>query len=333
MCVMRAPSLLLLLLVSVLLACLPLDGAAAKGKAEEAPHRVGFGVYVLSIHDLEPGDDSYGASLFVWWRYGKSNFDPLRDTQFLNARSLRYENITERQLKDHSFYVSAMAQAVINKRWDMSRYPFDRHRLKLVVEVPFPTDEMVLDLDQSGSRFAADALPPGWRLTDFRLVGSVEAYDSAFGRPEPATSGFSRGTVVIEIARDDAGALLGRFGGLFAAAVIAMLTYLVEPRDLGPRVGMAVCAVLAAIGNTLALRPELGHWTGLALPRQVALITFVAIVVAIANAVATARCQQAGRERAADRINLFTGIAASTVYLGAVAIVLLAAGTYEGGTM
>jgi hypothetical protein len=79
MCVMRAPSLLLLLLVSALLACLPLDVAAAKAKAEEGPHRVGFGVYVLSIHDVEPGDDSYGASLFVWWRYGKSNFDPLRD--------------------------------------------------------------------------------------------------------------------------------------------------------------------------------------------------------------------------------------------------------------
>jgi hypothetical protein len=49
--------------------------------------------------------------------------------------------------------------------------------------------------------------------------------------------------------------------------------------------------------------------------------------------VATARCEQAGRERVADGINLFTGIAASTLYLAAVAVVLLGAGTYEGGTM
>lgn len=337
MSVIRIPSALLLLLVLVSLACLPFDAAAAKAKskakAEEGPHRVTFGAYVLSIHDVDPADDSYGASLYLWWRYGKSKFDPLRDTQFLNARRLSYENITERRLKDGTYYVSAMAQAVINQRWDISRYPFDHHRLTLVVETPFAADELVLDLDRSGSRFAPDALPPGWRLTDFRLIGSVEDYDSPFGRPEPAGAGFSRGAVVIDIARDHAGALLGSFAGFFAAAAIAMLMYLVRPIDFGPRIGLAVCAVLSTIGNTLVLPPELGHWTGFALPRQVALITLVAIVVAIANAVATARFHQAGRERVADRINLSAGIAASTLYLGAVAAVLLAASTHDGATM
>lgn len=328
MCVMRTPSPLLLVLMLISLVCLSFDAQAAKkaeAKAEEGPQRVAFGVYVLSIHDIDPADDSYGASLFVWWRYGKSEFDPLRDTQFLNARQLRYENITETQLEDDTSYVSAMAQAVINKRWDISHYPFDGHRLTLVVETPFAADELVLDLDQSDSRFAADALPPGWRMTDFRLVESIEAYDSLFGRPKPAGGGFSRGTVVIDIERDNAGALLGRFAGFFAAAAIAMLMYLVGPLDLGPRTGLAVCAVLSAIGNTLVLQPELGHGTAFALPRQIALITFVAIVVALANAVATARFHQAGHERVANRINLSAGIAASVLYLGAMAAVLLAA--------
>ncbi len=335
--VMRTPSLLLLLLVLVLLACAPFDAAAAKAKskakAEEGPLRVTFGVYVMSIHDLAPADDSYGASLFVWWRYGKSKFEPLRDTQFLNARRLRYENITERRLEDGTYHVSAMAQAEINKRWDLSRYPFDRHQLTLVVETPFATDKFVLDFDKSDSRFALDALPPGWQMTDFRLVESVEAYDSQFGRTEPLDAGFSRGTVVIDIARDNSDALLGRFFGFFAAGVIAMLMYLAGPADLGPRTGMAVCAVLSAIGNALVLQPELGHWTGFALPRQIALITLIAIVIAIANAVATARFHQAGRERAAARINLSAGIAASALYLGAVAAVLLTASSYGDGTM
>jgi hypothetical protein len=115
--------------------------------------------------------------------------------------------------------------------------------------------------------------------------------------------------------------------------VIAMLMYLLGPVDLGPRVGLAVCAVLSAIGNTLVLQPELGHGSGFALPRQIALITFVAIVVAIANAVATARFHQAGRQSIADRINLSAGIASSLLYLGAVAVVLFAAGADGGGTM
>jgi len=337
MSVMRTPSLPLLLLVFVLLACASFDAAAAKAKAkaDEGPHQVTFGAYVLSIYDIDPADDSYGASLFVWWRYGKSKleFDPLRDTQFLNARRLRYENITERKLDDDTIHVSAMAQAVINKRWDISRYPFDRHRLTLVVETPFPADELVLALDQSDSRLAPDALPPGWRMTDFRLVASVEGYDSLFGRPGQVGAGFSRGTVVVDIVRDNAAALLGRFSGFFAAAVIVMLLYLLGPIDLGPRVGLAVCAVLSAIGNTLVLQPELGHGSGFALSRQIALITFVAIIVAIANAVATARFHQAGRHSVADRINLSTGIAASALYIGAVALVLLAAGTHDGATM
>ncbi len=335
MCVMRTPSLPHLLLVFVLLACVSFDAAAAKAKAkaDEGPQRVTFGVYVLSIYDVDLADDSYGASLFVWWRYAKSKFDPLRDTQFLNARQLRYENITEREIEDGTRHVSAMAQAVINKRWDISRYPFDRHQLTLVVETPFPADELILALDQSDSRFAPDALPPGWRMTDFRLVASVEGYDSLFGRPKPDGAGFSRGTIVADIARDNAYALLGRFSGFFAAAVIAMLMYLLKPIDLGPRVGLAVCAVLSAIGNTLVLQPELGHGSGFALPRQIALITFVAIVVAIANAVATARFHQAGRQVVADRVNLATGIAASALYVGAVAVVLFAAGTDAGGTM
>jgi hypothetical protein len=59
----------------------------------------------------------------------------------------------------------------------------------------------------------------------------------------------------------------------------------------------------------------------------------VAIVVAIANAVATARFHQAGRQVVADRVNLATGIAASALYVGAVAVVLFAAGTDAGGTM
>jgi hypothetical protein len=334
---MPKPSLPLLVLVFVLLACASFDAAAAKAtskaKADEGPQRVTFGVYVLSIYDIDLANDSYGASLFVWWRYAKSKFDPLRDTQFLNARQLRYENITERELEDGTRHVSAMAQAVINKRWDISSYPFDRHQLTLVVETPFPADELILALDQSDSRFAPDALPPGWRMTDFRLVASVEGYDSLFGRPKPDGAGFSRGTIVADIARDNAYALLGRFSGFFAAAVIAMLMYLLKPIDLGPRVGLAVCAVLSAIGNTLVLQPELGHGSGFALPRQIALITFVAIVVAIANAVATARFHQAGRQGVADRINLSAGIASSLLYLGAVAVVLFAAGADGGGTM
>ena len=64
MSVIRIPSALLLLLVFVSLACLPFDAAAAKAKskakAEEGPHRVTFGAYVLSIHDVNPADDSYG---------------------------------------------------------------------------------------------------------------------------------------------------------------------------------------------------------------------------------------------------------------------------------
>jgi hypothetical protein len=334
---MPKPSLPVLVLVFVMLACASFDAAAAKAtskdKADEGPQRVTFGVYVLSIYDIDLANDSYGASLFVWWRYAKSKFDPLRDTQFLNARQLRYENITERELGDGTRHVSAMAQAVINKRWDISSYPFDRHQLTLVVETPFPAEELILALDQSDSRFAPDALPPGWRMTDFRLVASVEGYDSLFGRPGPDGAGFSRGTIVVDIARDNAYALLGRFSGFFAAAVIAMLMYLLGPVDLGPRVGLAVCAVLSAIGNTLVLQPELGHGSGFALPRQIALITFVAIVVAIANAVATARFHQAGRQGVADRINLSAGIASSLLYLGAVAVVLFAAGTDGGGTM
>ena len=338
---MRTPALLLLpllLLVSAVLAGVGSDRAVAakanpkaEAAGEEGPSRVAFGVYVLSIHNVDVSDDSYGASLFVWWRYDDPDFNPLRDTQFLNARQLRYENITDRQLDDNSFYVGAMAHAVITERWDISRYPFDRHRLTLVVETPLAADDLVLELDEADSGLAADALPPRWRMTDFRLVGSVNSYPSGFGRPEPVGTGFSRTTVVVDIVRDNAALLLGRFIGFFAAAVIAGLMYVVRPIDFGPRIGLAVCAVLSAIGNTFMLQSEFGHWTGIALSRQIAVITFVAIVVAIANAVATARCQETGREVAALRINRWVGIAASALYFGALAVMLLAAGTGDGG--
>ena len=127
-------------------------------------------------------------------------------------------------------------QGTFRHDWDMRRYPFDRHQLVI------PLDES--DLSAAVVTFEADVASsflspeiraefPDWAISDLELRASISEAASTYGLPGAEPVGYAHLDAIVQVARTQLLAFFKLTAGVFAAALIAVLTFFFDPRDRG----------------------------------------------------------------------------------------------------
>lgn len=288
---------------------------AAPAPAAAAPAEVRFGMYVTGIHGLDVVNNSYDMDLYVWWVSDRYVINPNSDFQIVNGRQWQVRSVNSRTLPDGRHYSAAFVSATVNHNWNLRRYPFDRHVLRVIFETPYTASELRLVPDIVDSKLSELVDLPGFDLGVLRLLEYVKGYDTRFGLGTERADQFSRVVMELEIARDSQYLVATQFTGLLAANLISLLMYMVNVSALGIRATLATTAILAGVGNVYTLGQHVTRAGRSLLVSQLATATFLMIVVALITSIAAEWLLERDRGQAAVRLNWTVCIAVTILFL------------------
>jgi hypothetical protein len=276
---MIARALLLLLMLWVL----P-DAASAQQTAGDEPAVCRIGVNIEDLYEFDLASDTFGALLWIWSLCPSDRISPLEDIALPTADSLSAGEVETIDTAGAGHYQYRRIQGTFRHDWDMRRYPFDRHRIAIPFDdTRYGASDLIFEADTEQS-FLAPWARQGldeWSISELALQTSISEEASTYGLPNAEASRYARIEVWVDLERAQVLTFLKLTGGVFAAALIAFLTFFYDPRDRGgfsSRLGLLVGTLFAVLINLRTADTTIGDASRLTLVTEIHLVTLLLIV-------------------------------------------------------
>ena len=192
------------------------------------------------------------------------------------------------QVGDGGYYQYRRIQGTFRHDWDMRHYPFDRQRLVIPIdETDLGSSVVVFEPDLESS-FLSDAIRAKhdeWQISDLSVAASVSGEASTYGVPDAEPEGYARLEAAVVLERTQILTFLKLTGGVFAAALIALLALFLDPRDrgfFGSRLGVLAGGLFGVLISMRAADASIGNSSRLTLVGEVHLVT-LGLIMAIAS--------------------------------------------------
>ena len=281
------------------------------------------GAYVTSISGINPADGSFRIAGYMWFVDPAGLFDPNQGIEIF-ARDASHAELARIELDNGAVYTALGFNATVDADFNLRNYPYDKQTLSLTIEAVKYLSDLIFVADLHDSALADTVNAPGWSLGNLRLVSSAKTYTTGFGyrNERPA---FSRVTLHIDAQHNVSPLIFEKFTGYLVALVITALVFLVPAAELGTRLSMLTSSIFAAVFNRYRLEDSLGFNHVFGLVDQVSLITFVAILSALAFSLHAHQLSQ--RRTAADLavLNRRVGLSMALLFTGMLAWAFLRA--------
>ncbi len=202
--------------LSILIISLSLDKRSAQNTTRYTPtpvnmgdeqNKVYFGLYSLSIRDINFGEQSFQYDGYVWVRF---HGDTLRGAiELMNSKSATMELVDQRDSANFR-YAAYRIKGTIAANYSLAHFPFDAQSLTIEFESPrFEKRDFVFvpdSLSFAGYDSGFVGMERGMRIPDYDVVNSQiyvtdHAYPTDFGLPETGVglSLFTRAVLEVHI--------------------------------------------------------------------------------------------------------------------------------------
>lgn len=295
---------------------------AATNQAPAGPRRARIGIYVTALRDFKIAENTFVAEFWVWSVTPASGekWNPLETIELLNATSWssRYPSTQVRtELEGGSFGKGTVLMwhqqkviATLSHQWDVRNYPFDRHKLEIVIEESVADlGTVVYEAEAIESKLKDGLRVEGWRLGDLKLEEFPHHYDSTFGDPELGSgegSTYARVAGSFPLQRKTYVSFWKLTAGVYIAFVVSLLAFFFDTSQtslMSPRMGILVGGLFAALVNMRVIESALGRSEVVALVEQIHLITIVYIFLAGVMTVASRLIAEDGKHALALRLD------------------------------
>lgn len=293
------------------------QGAMLRQPAE--PFTCLMGVYLQDMRDFKFSDRSLYASMRLWSVCPTAEQSPLKDLNVLNSNGVTIGDIETQKVRNESGYFPdsryvywsvRTVEGTFFHHWSAVNFPFDRHTISFDFEsVSSDVSRFVITPDFSHSGFNPSISGGDWIASDFRINEVEQSYGTNFGKPDKGGDSkgtFSRIKVEITLHRARLTSFLKLSTGVYAAVIIAGLTFLMDVREpdiVSGRTGLLVGCLFAAIVNMQQAESTLGLSEDITLTDKIHIISILYILAASLLALlAYLRCE-AGRENFAQRMD------------------------------
>ncbi|WP_058041154.1 hypothetical protein [Streptomyces roseifaciens] len=336
------PSPASVLLLTVFAACafwLPTTPAAATG----IPNRAGvvrceLSTYISDLYDIDPAKGRFSARLWLWTICPDRRADPLPQVSFSNADD---PDTSEPNLIDQDGQVldQVRVQSSFRQDWDVRDFPFDRHRIEVLLTAPQDTGHFRFTVNNADSQLNPEIRPRGWRISGFRLVTADKHYTTTYGdRSLKHGSTYNRVRIQIDLERSSLTTFWKLTTPLYLALLIAVSTFLVSSRHEEPatserlegvhsRLGVLGGGLFVVVLNMQQADDVITSFNGLTLIDWLHLITLACLLLAVAGTVLawrwTSRGGSVAQAERASHHGAWAGLATYALTCGT--LVLLAA--------
>lgn len=277
----RRRCLALALLVLLAAAVEPVRSQPAGG----APQTCRVGVNIEELYDLDLASDTFGAVLWLWSLCPAAQPAPLETIALPTGSSLDLGELRGSPVGEAGYYQYRRVQGTFRHDWDMSHHPFDRQRLVIPIDETDLGSAVVLVEADIESSFLSDEIRSRlqeWDISDLALEASVTEVPSTYGLPEAYAGGYARLEASFVLGRSHILTFFKLTAGVFAAALIAMLTLFMDPRGAGAfssRLGVLVGVLFGVLLSMRAADAFIGDTTRLTLVSNIHLAALALIVV------------------------------------------------------
>jgi hypothetical protein len=267
-------------LVCVLLP-LVIDGTA---QAEDSPppDKVRLGMFLVGLQDINVGNNTFGADLWVWANHKNPRLAPMKTLEIVNAQAST-TSLQSTQEGDGNIWSQEKVQGTFRHQWDMSNFPFDRHVLSVVLEeAQDDVRKLTYVPDLDGSGYSKDIAVNGFNIRNVKIEAGERGYDTNFGDPTaPPSTKFGQIRLDIEMERSSLVLFLKMHAALYAAFLVSATCFAMlpsMPSTLGTIANVVVGVLFAAIINLRASDAVMGRGESVTLADRLHFVTFAHFV-------------------------------------------------------
>jgi hypothetical protein len=272
-------------------------------QVQSNPAKVKVGVYVLSLGKLDTASGSYTVDFYLDLSSDGSS-DPGK-FEFANGRATSTDKSVDEPTE--KFY---RIQASLFDNLNLSRYPFDRHHLTIEIEDKEQTNNtQVYEVSKQDS-----GLDPAVKLAGWDITGWDARVENHYYAPYDTT--FSKYIFDIQIQRSDLAAILKTILPALIIVVVGLLSLLLSPDKIIPRLtlntGAFTSAVLFHLNMTSSL-PPLGYLT---LGDRFMIFNYLALTLVLISTLIALYYVDKKRQIAANRIHTLALIFVPLLWAG-----------------
>lgn len=255
------------------------------------PATIKVGIYLTDLYDINFAQKNYTAHFWAWFLHSQKTFNVHSSLEAPNARYLKALN-TVHGSRGSVIWDQAKFEAVINKEWDMTNYPFDRQTIAIALELTdADTSQTRFVADSTGSKVSQELAIAGWRIEKSRISSEPHTYNTAYGDPCLNPTGpsiYSRVTFEVEMKRHGWRLFFNDFIGFIFAIVLSSYVItinasrrLFDHYPLIVKLNLATGSLFAAVGASYVMQGRLPATTNFTLADAIQLTAFVATFLAV----------------------------------------------------
>ena len=215
------------------------------------PSEVSVGIYILNVGKFEVATGSYTIDFYLDMKC-PTECDPSR-FEFSNGRANTVDKIIDTPTE--KFY---RIQASLSQNIDLRKYPFDSHKLSIIIEDKEKTKEyLVYKIDPANSGIDQSVTIVGWELNGWGTETEEHFY-------APYDETYSRYIFNIDISRAVLPSFIKSMLPVFFMVFVAMLSLLIAADKVAMRLSLNISTLLAAVMfhlNITSQIPPVGYMT------------------------------------------------------------------------
>ncbi|HEU4687255.1 MAG TPA: hypothetical protein VFS23_02785, partial [Vicinamibacterales bacterium] len=256
-------------------ACLLLARAAAAETTSPTAKTCDVGVYIISLQDFDFARGTFGADFWVWSTCPSKELRPLDVMDFTNSVRIDTRLPSTFQRGD-VFWSYLKVSGVFRHHWNVRRYPFDGHVLRIEIEnTNAPASEFAYRADRAASQPSRDIVLDGWRITRFDIQEATYVYDTNFGDPAFAgkkQSDYSRLQVGVAIERTKRWSFVTLVAGVHVAFALSAIAFLLGPYNGRRRANLLAGTLFAVVVNQRVAESVIGRTEQITLLDEIHLV-------------------------------------------------------------
>jgi hypothetical protein len=285
--------------------------------AKDVPDTVRTGVYVTSIHDIDFKQKEYTVNLWAWFKYANKDFDFLQNLEVPQAKTV-VKSFSTIDSSNGEIYLLMKLQCVMKDSWKITKFPFDRQKLRLSFEnSQFDSRSLVFKADTLGINYDPRFALNGWSIDSFNVSIGTKQYETGFGDTslDKPHSEYSAYRIRIVITRDALGLFWKMFLGMYAAFLIAFVCFFIHADNIDSRFGLSVGSLFAAIGNKYIIDSALPESTSFTLVDTLHGLTLLFIFIVITSSAYALKLVKENKSIKANKFDMRAALIVFTAYV------------------
>lgn len=290
-----------------------------KSEKSNPPRTARVGMYITKLFGLSSSVEHYNADMWVWVNYEGKKENPFEFMEFFNSIETKQLN---RDIREHEkgIWDSAKYSNKVAALWDPSNFPFDRHKLEIIIESVRPTREMVFEVDNEDSGLYPDLELDEWKIVKTRMRVDTMQYPSKLGSPQrdALDDKFSRVIMEIHLERDALSLFFKLHAGVYVAFAITMLSYLLHPASddvFSGRISLIVGMLFASLVNMQIVDNTVGNSNSISLSDKIHIATMCSLFISICTTIISRTLCEKDEPGWARKFDTTCIIAQSIVYI------------------